>query len=790
MTKWSTVSRARWRMLGHIVVLACVAGALEASAATMCWKPTLTDEEHRWIREHPVVNIAVEANWHPIEYMRRGQHAGLVAGYLNAISDMTGLTFKTVPGTEWGHAYDALAAGRVDLLPGVWRELVPDRIGSGALVSSPYLVGRLTVVTRNDSAMIFSLKRLEGRRVAIKGRGAVEYFTRHSGVMLDVKTYDSEELALAAVADGEADAALGVDVTILPIVRRQFPGQLYMSGMLADRPVSLAMLTRADLPILASIIDKSLAAIPVGKAAEITRDWVELGDYGKPTIRSIVHYRAPQVLAIGMMLLTLAILAYLAMRSRAAAIRSKRDKAMFLAFVSHEIRTPMHTILSSLELLQRSRLTGKQAIRADAAISASETLLTLLDDVLEYSRLESRKVRLAPQTVELGSWARQSIDMVRCRADEKALALVLDMACPPTLRVALDPVRVRQIVLNLLVNAIKFTPAGSVTLYVDYLAGRQGKGGTLLLQVRDTGIGIAPDRLDHIFDAYWQATHLPHVDVNGSGLGLAICRELVELMRGTIAVESSPYVETTMTVLLPVAVVDDAVAQWPAATPVSIDMPGTDRPADAPRILIVDDHEAVRRAIEQQCDELGCIAIAAGSGDEALQRLAHGRIDLVMLDCNLPDIDGYALTRMIRQDESARRSGHVPIVAISAASDDAHKARCFDSGMDGVLGKPLRLQALRQMIANWCPTYADADADLPARFCTDATVDLQATFEREIRRDFDTLVSALLAGDYPGALHAVHRIKGASQVAGAAAMGEVAAHVEARLHALDDASAA
>lgn len=290
-------------MLRHVLATMLLTVSVGAGAATGCWKPPFTDEELRWIGDHPVVHIAVEANWHPIEYMRNGGHAGLVAGYLNAISKMTGLEFRTVPGTEWGHAYEALAAGKVDLLPGVWRELIPDRVGSDALVSAPYLVGRLTVVTRNNSAMIFGLQRLMGRRIAIKGRGAVEYFVHHSAVPLHVLTFDTEELALAAVANGEADAALGIDVTILPIMRRRYTGQLYMSGMLADRPVSLAMLSRVDLPILASIIDKSLAAIPVSETARITRDSIELGDYGKPTIRSIVHYRAPAVLAIILTLL-------------------------------------------------------------------------------------------------------------------------------------------------------------------------------------------------------------------------------------------------------------------------------------------------------------------------------------------------------------------------------------------------------------------------------------------------------------------------------------------------------
>ncbi|WP_175812896.1 ATP-binding protein [Burkholderia contaminans] len=695
------------RVLCRIWIVASFSAALGASAATARGKPIFTDEEIRWIREHPVVHIAVEAHWHPIEYMRNGRHAGLVAGYLNAISKMTGLTFQAVPGTEWGHAYDALASGKVDLLPGVWRELVPDRIGAGAMISSPYLVGRLTVVTRNNSAMIFGLQRLKGRRVAIKGHGAVEYFVRHSGVPLHVLTFDTEELALAAVSNGDADAALGVDVTILPIVRRQFTGQLYMSGMLADRPVSLAMLTRADLPILASIIDKSLAAIPVGETAGITRDSIELGDYGKPTIRSIVHYRAPVVLAIALTLMTFAMLAYLMWKSRTAAIGSKRDKARFLAFVSHEIRTPMQTVLSSLEFLQRSRLPVPQAGRVDAAASASETLLTLLDDILEYSRLESCKVTLSPQTIELDAWARQTVDMVRWRAERKALALTLDVSEPPSLHVLIDPVRVRQIALNLLVNAINFTAAGAVTLRVSYLAAHHGRIGTLRLEVRDTGIGIAPERFGRVFETYWQADRASQQRVGGCGLGLAICRELVELMHGSIAVESTPYVETVFTVRLPVMAVE-VVPSAPAvaAPPVLADAMAVPAHRGAPLVLIVDDHEKVRAALQDQCDALGCASVVAGTGDDALRHIAQGRVDIALLDCNLPDIDGYALARMIRQEESARKARRVPIIAISAESGDMHRTRCLESGMDGVLSKPLRLDTLRQAIARWCPIDA------------------------------------------------------------------------------------
>ncbi|WP_306674704.1 ATP-binding protein [Burkholderia cepacia] len=669
-------------------------------------KPVFTDEELAWIKANPIVHIAVEANWRPIEYMHAGRHAGLVEGYLDAIAKMTGLRFVTVPGTEWGSAYEALASRKVDLLPGVWRELAPERAGVHALVSSPYLVGRLTAVTRNNSAMIFSLKRLEGRRVAIKGRGAVEYFARHSAVKFELLTFDTEELALAAVANGEADAALGVDVTILPIVRRRFTGQLYMSGMLADRPVSLAMLTRAELPILASIIDKSLATIPVSETAKITRDWVELADYGKPTFRSIVHYRTPQVVSIGLILIVLAVLSFLLWKSRAAAIRSKRDKAMFLAFVCHELRAPMHTILSAVELLQRSPLSVRQASRADAAASAAETLMTLLNDLLEYSRLESRKVELVAQAVDLVAWANQTIEMVRSRADQKSLSLLLDVGGVAGLCGVIDPVRVRQIALNLLINAINYTPSGSVALRVDYVPLRHGRNGTLVVEVTDTGVGIQPERMANIFDAYWRA----EPDVKGSGLGLAICRELVHLMSGSITVDSIPHIQTTVTVRVPMEIDPGTVGKLPATPQIT---PAASTSSSAPRVLIVDDNESVQQAMKDQCEELGCTAFTTGTADAAMQLLGDANLDLVLLDCNLPGISGYTLAQTIRQKELMFGTRRVPIIAISAVTGDAHKMRCFDSGIDGVLGKPLRLDTLRQAISMWCPAFERAGALAP-----------------------------------------------------------------------------
>ncbi|WP_196798780.1 ATP-binding protein, partial [Burkholderia diffusa] len=490
-------------------------------------------------------------------------------------------------------------------------------------------------------------------------------------------------------------------------------------------------------------------------------------------------------------LLAFAMLAYLSWKSRTAAVRSERDKATFLAFISHEIRTPMQTILSSLELLQCSSLTGQQADRANAAVSASETLLTLLDDVLAFSRLESHKVTLEPQAVTLDAWAQDTVRMVRWRADEKQIELTLDVACPPSTQVVIDPVRLRQIMLNLLVNAIKFTPAGVVTLRVEYLPGPQVPHGTLVLEVRDTGVGISPECRQHMFDAYWQAERLQEHGTQGSGLGLAICRQLVELMCGTITVDSTPHVETTITVRLPVSTAREplVVSASPstsdtAVSPKHID--GKCEDGSKPLILVIDDHEAVLHSICQQCEEIGCQTVTAQNGLSGLQELARNRFDMVLLDCNLPDIEGYALARMIRLNEANRRTGRVPIIAISALSGDEHKVRCFESGMDGVLGKPLRLAALRQMLAMWCPAYQDGEPDVPAAPLPGDLSDLQALYARTMVQDFEALFNAMQACDIAGAARAAHRIKGASHTAGASGVAELAGRIESLLREYPD----
>jgi signal transduction histidine kinase/CheY-like chemotaxis protein len=751
-----------------------------------------TPEERAWIAAHPVVRTCVDAHWRPFEFVDSGKVVGIVPSFLDAVSGLSGLRFEYVDGACWNGSRTALELGRVDMLPDWGKGDEGASFREDFIASTPYYVGTIAIVTAERENLFAGIPQLAGKRIAIKGGGGLEFTARRSGVPITLLTFQDEFGALEAVARKEADAALGNDVSIIPLLQRQFKDRLFLSGSIWDRPYALTMVTRRDSPVLAAILNKSLTAISASDADAIRHRWQETTDYGAPSLASILHYRWRQVLFVAGVVLAFAVLAYVLWRARVAAVRSERDKAMFLAFISHEIRTPMHTILASLELLQRSQLTGPQASRANAAVSASETLLALLDDVLEYSRLESRSVTLVLRPTTIGPWAEQTLDMVRWRAEEKKLALSLDLACAPDFSVDIDAMRVRQIALNLLVNAIKFTAAGKVVFRIDYLPGKRRGIGTLVLEVRDTGMGIPPERQQNIFEPYARVESPGSRGASGSGLGLSICRELVELMKGVITVSSSPAVGTVFTVMLPTrelhadassrrAAVESSA---PAAQPISATRAQMPLPEskDGPLVLVVDDHEAVQHAIQHQLDALACRSAVAGSGEAALEQFASTAFDMVLLDCNLPGIDGYSVAQRMREIERQHGRERTPIVAISAAMDDTHRARCFDSDMDGVLGKPLRLAALRELIELWCAHADSDDSATPAEHEVTLT-DVRVIYQQTMETDLEMLAKGVSNRNIDQARRAAHRISGAAAVVGETRVRDVASELERHLSA-------
>jgi signal transduction histidine kinase/ActR/RegA family two-component response regulator len=631
-------------------------------------------------------------NAFPYHYMKPdGSVEGLTADLIQEAARRTGIRLRWQVNPEGPSA--ALKANRVDLWsllavqPSLWPELH---------FSRPYLTNGFVVVGSKDAITESDgLKSI--RRLSAVSLPFVSKLARETMPWAAVVLFPTRQQAFEAVCQGGADAMFMEARAAHGFMLRRPAGCETVGLHAVGAPVALQNLgiaaTKEAAAVADLLRDELDSMLADGTTARLLNRWSYFYSGEAENLFRQEQAHAAQrrsMLMVGLLGICCTLLFVLAVRFRSAqraAQSANRVKSHFVANMSHEMRTPLHGILGVSRILSSTRLDAEQREHVEMIESSGRTLLALVNDVLDVAQLERGAISLVEEVVALRDLIRETLRTFEIHASGKGVTLEAQGLenLPPY--VLADGGRLRQILTNLLGNAVKFTAQGRIS----FTARSVDSGGThwLWMAVADTGIGMTPDQLKHVFEKFYQADarRFP-----GTGLGLPITKTLVEAMGGQIEASSKYGEGSTFQVRIPLKV---------AESPTIVDVPAeTAAPVNAGTcILVVEDNVVNQRIVQKLLEREGYRVSTAKDAESALSLYTPGQFGAVLMDCQLPGIDGYEATRQIRLRDDGK--GRTPIIALTAAAMPGERERCLDAGMDDYLAKPVQVEELQEKLRQW-----------------------------------------------------------------------------------------
>ena len=545
-----------------LLVLSSTALAAETSPGPQI---PLTQKEQEFIRDHPVIHLGVDPTFVPYEFIDTdGQYKGIAADYIALICEKTGLQMEVKKGLTWTEAYEMAVQGQLDALPCVGQTAERERY---FLFSDTYFSFQRAVFVNADIKDIRSFDDLSGKTIAVQMNSSHHSFmTQFPEVKLSL--YPTVEAALRAVSNGIEIAFVGNFATTSYLAKSIGISNLKYIPIEAGADAqsqSLHFAVRKDWPELVSIINKALASITKQQRTEINNKWIN--------VEGAVDYSyVLRVIGIaGLILVAVLAVSYfwiirlrkeIAKRRKAQeeatlakeeAVSANQVKSMFLARMSHEIRTPLNAILGMAYLMKKTDLTATQGMYLDKLTQASRNMLGTINDILDFSKIEAGKITIEKVPFDLDKILQRIISIESVKVEEQGIELSVNKNPDVPSMFLGDPLRIEQILLNLINNAVKFTDHGSVKVSISSDAAN-ATNRVVTFIVSDTGIGMSPEQLEHLFIPFDQGDSSISRRFGGSGLGLSIVKCLTDLMDGQISATSEKGQGSAFTVQLPLEV--------------------------------------------------------------------------------------------------------------------------------------------------------------------------------------------------------------------------------------------